>query len=276
MADIGQFNKLSVIKKVAFGVYLDGGRDGEILLPNKFVPVGCKPGDELDVFVHHDSEDRVIATTQRPRAVVGNFAYLEVVSATGIGAFLDWGLSKDLFVPRPEQMQPMEVGKSYIVYINLDNEGRVMATAKIDKFLDQWPVEFEPNEEVTLLVANRTDLGIKAIVNNHHWGLLHNDDLSKPLRYGKKIKGFIKNVRDDEKIDLILSKPGYEKIGGVAGKILDTLEKSNGFLPLHDKSSPEQIKHLIGESKKTFKRAIGDLYKQRKIDILKDGIRLKD
>jgi predicted RNA-binding protein (virulence factor B family) len=169
----------------------------------------------------------------------------------------------------------MQEGKSYIVYVSLDNEGRVMASAKIDKFLDEWPVDYKVGEAVNLLIADRTDLGIKAIINNRHWGLLYKEDIFKSLRHGKKVKGFIKNIRDDDKIDLVLSQPGYEKVVGLAGRILAELEKNDGFLPLHDKSPPEQIKHMFGESKKTFKNAIGDLYKQQKIDISKDGIRIK-
>ena len=276
MAEIGQINKLRVVKEVPFGVYLDGDEDGEILLPTRFVPEACQVGDELEVFVYFDSEDQIIATTQRPRAVVGKFAYLQVVDVSQVGAFLDWGLSKDLLVPFPEQHTRMQAGKSYVVYVNLDHDGRIVATSKIDKFLDKWPARYEPGQEVSLMIAGRTDLGYKAIINHRHWGLIHDQDVFKPLRYGKKVKGYIKNLREDGKIDLSLRKAGYDKISDLAERILQALDEKGGFVPLHDKSPAEEIKHAFGESKKSFKSAIGSLYKQRKIDIEQGkGIRLK-
>ncbi len=275
MVDIGQMNTLSVVKEVPFGVYLDGGDDGEILLPKKYVPEGTKVGDDLKVFIYFDSEDDIIATTQRPRGVVGKFAYLEVTDTAKVGAFLDWGLDKDLLVPFPEQQRRMEKGKSYIVYINLDNEGRIVATSKIDKFLDRWPARYEQGEEVNLMIADRTELGYKAIINHRHWGLVHHEDVFKPLRYGKKVKGYIKTLREDGKIDLDLRKKGYKKVLDLTDRIMAELEAAGGFLPLHDKSPAEEIKHTFGESKKSFKSAIGALYKQKKIVIEDNGIRLK-
>lgn len=274
MADIGQINSLKVVKQVPFGVYLDGGEDGEILLPSKVVPEGCSVGDKLDVFIYLDSEEQLIATTQRPRAVVGKFAFLEVKEVSKVGAFLDWGLAKDLLVPFPAQQRRMEVGKSYIVYVNLDEQGRIVATSKIDKFLDRWPARYEEGEEVNLMIAGRSDLGFKAIINHRHWGLIHDTDVFKPLRFGKKMKGYIKKVREDGKIDLSLRKAGYSRVTDLADRILDALEEKGGFLPLHDKSPAEEIKHAFGESKKSFKGAIGALYKQKKIVIEDGGIRL--
>ncbi len=274
MVDIGQMNTLRVVKEVPFGVYLDGGDEGEILLPKKFVPENAKVGDELPVFIYFDSEDQIIATTQRPRGVVGKFAYLEVIETSRVGAFLDWGLDKDLLVPFPEQQHRMEQGKSYIVYINLDSEGRIVATSKIDKFLDKWPARYQEGDEVSLMIAERTELGYKAIINHRHWGLIHHTDVFKALRYGKKMKGYIKNMREDGKIDLVLRKEGYSKVSELADQILIELEACGGFLALHDKSPAEEIKHLFGESKKTFKSAIGALYKRKKIKIEDDGIRL--
>lgn len=274
MADIGRVNKLTIVKQVPFGVYLDGGDHGEILLPRKFVPADAQVGDEVEVFIHHDSEDELIATTQRPRALVGQFAYLQVVSVTKVGAFLDWGLAKDLLVPYPQQRRPMQEGKSYIVYLNLDQEGRIVATSKIDKYLDKWPPRYKAGEEVKLLIAEHTDLGYKAIVNDRHWGVIHDEDVFKALRYGKREKGYIKKVREDGKIDLSLRKTGRDKISDLADRVLAALVKNNGYLPLHDKSSPEQIKQAFGESKKAFKSAIGFLYKQGKVELEKEGIRL--
>ncbi|MFC1748676.1 S1 RNA-binding domain-containing protein [Pseudomonadota bacterium] len=274
MAEIGQTNTLRVVKEVPFGVYLDGDEDGEILLPKRYVPEDCSVGDSLDVFLYFDSEDKLIATTQRPRAVVGKFAYLQVKELSNVGAFLDWGLPKDLLVPFPAQKRRMEEGKSYIVYVSLDNEGRIVATSKIDKFLDKWPARYEEGQEVNLMIAERTEMGYKAIINHRHWGLIHDTDVFKSLRYGKKIKGYIKTIREDGKIDLYLSKAGYGKVDDLAERILEALAERGGFIALHDKSPAEEIKHTFGESKKSFKSAIGALYKQKKIKIEKDGIRL--
>ena len=273
MAEIGRLNRLRVIRAVPFGLYLDGGSDGEILLPRKQAPEGLAMGDEIEVFLYHD-DDVLTATTTPPRALLGQFAALKVVAVTRIGAFLDWGLPKDLLVPISEQKERMQEGRSYIVYINLDDEGRLVASAKIDKFLDKWPVNYDAGQEVELLICDRTDLGLKAIINNRHWGVLYQNELFKNVRFGERVKGYIKTIRDDGKIDLTLHQPGHEKLGDVADKILEKLAKSGGFLPVHDKSSPETIYKIFGESKKSFKSAIGILYKQRRITIDEDGIRL--
>ena len=273
MAEIGKLNRLRITRAVPFGLYLDGGGDGEILLPRKQAPQDVAAGDEVEVFLYEDDEG-IAATTVRPRAMLGQFAALKVVAVTKIGAFLDWGLPKDLLVPFSEQRERMQVGQSYIVYINLDNEGRLVATSKIDKFLDKWPVSYEEGQDVDLLICERTDLGIKAIINNRHWGVLYRDETFKSVRLGEHIKGYIKNIREDGKIDLTLHKQGHEKLGDVAEKVLEKLIKSGGFLPVHDKSPPETIYKIFGESKKSFKSAIGILYKNRRITIEEDGIRL--
>ncbi len=273
MAEIGRLNRLRVIREAPYGLYLDGGRDGEILLLRKQVPEGVAVGDEVEVFIYHD-EDGIAATTIRPRAMLGQFVALKVVSVTKIGAFLDWGLPKDLLVPISEQKDRMQEARRYVVYINLDDEGRLVASSKIDKFLDKWPVTYEEGQEVDLLICDRTDLGLKAIINNRHWGVLYQNELFKNVWLGDVMKGYIKKIREDGKIDLTLHQPGHEKLGAVADKVLETLTKNDGFLPVHDKSSPETIYKLFGESKKSFKSAIGILYKNRRITIETDGIRL--
>jgi predicted RNA-binding protein (virulence factor B family) len=275
MAEIGLINKLEVVKTVDFGVYLDGGPQGEILLPKRYVPEDCQPGDELDVFIYLDSEDRLVATTETPKVMVGEFALLRVVSTTSIGAFMDWGLQKDLLVPFREQQFPMEEGRNYLVFVYLDHETqRIAGSSKLDKFIDNLPVDYEVGEEVDLIIAGKTDLGYKAIIDNSHWGLIFKNEVFQPLKQGDKMKGYIKNIRPDEKIDLALQKPGYEKIDSIAQTVLDKLKEAGNFLPANDKTAPDEISKLFGISKKNFKKAIGSLYKQRLITIEDDGIRL--
>ncbi|WP_111444683.1 CvfB family protein [Breznakibacter xylanolyticus] len=275
MAEIGKYNTLRVVKEVDFGVYLDGGTHGEILMPAKYVPAGCQPGDEVTVFVYTDSEDRPICTTETPLATVGEFALLRVKSVTSIGAFLNWGLLKDLFVPFNEQKAKMREGGKYLVYVYLDDEsGRVVASAKIEKFLDNVIPTYEINQEVSLMVIGETDLGYTAIVNNLHTGLLYASEVFEYLEPGQRITGYVKKVREDEKIDLILHKPGYEKIDKISSDILDVIRKNGGFIPVNDKSDAEMIYDTFGISKKSFKKAIGALYKQRLIVIEAEGVRL--
>lgn len=275
MVQIGQFNQLTVIKEVPFGLYLDGGEHGEILLPNKVVPKGLVGGDRVSVFVYFDSEDKIIATTVKPRVMLGGFAFLKVVDVNRVGAFLDWGLDKDLLVPGPEQRRPMEKDKSYLVYLKQDNQGRIIASSKLDHGLDKSPASYQRGQEVSLLVAETTDLGYKVIINDRHWGLIHKADVFQNLGYGKRIQGYIKTLRDDGKIDVLLRKIGQDNIHDLAGRILAELQRSGGFLALHDKSSPEEIKRIFGESKKSFKNAIGQLYKRGEISIEEEGIRLR-
>ena len=275
MITIGQTYSLEVIKTVDFGFYLDAEDLGEVLLPRKHAPDNLSIGDIIDVFIYLDSEDRPVATTQKPRAKVGEFAYLKVVAITDVGAFLDWGLDKDILVPFAEQHRQMEAEHSYLVYLYIDErDGRIAASSKIDKFLDdERPHDFRPQQAVNLIIANTTELGFKAIINNSHWGVLYNNDVFQRLSFGQSKKGFIKKVRDDGKIDLTLQ-GGQETRDKYAKIILQYLNKQNGFAPVHDKSDPQLISRLFGMSKKAFKKAIGGLYKQRVISIDKDGIRL--
>lgn len=272
---LGNTYQLEVIKKLDFGFFLDAKELGEVLLPSKYAPNDLKVGALIYVFLYLDSQDRPIATTKTPKAKVGEFAYLNVVACTHVGAFLDWGLEKDILVPFAEQHRQMEVDKAYIVYLYLDkNDGRIVASSKLDKFLnDEKPHDFTPQQQVNLLIASSTDLGFKAIINNSHWGVLYKNDVFQALRFGQSKKGFIKRIRADGKIDLTLqggkeTRDKYNKI------ILNYLEKNNGFAPVHDKTSPEIISDTFGMSKAAFKRAIGGLYKQRIITISKGGIRL--
>lgn len=284
MLEIGRINRLKVIKEVDFGIYLDGGDakqggHGEILLPARYVPKGCKVGDEIDVFIYFDSEDRIIATIEKPYAMVGEFALLKVASITKHGIFLNWGLPKDLLLPFNEQFTKMEEGKSYIVRVFLDEQtGRIAASAKINDFLhDDAFGEFEAGEEVSLLNAAKTDLGYKMIVNNTHWGLLHRHDQVRELRRGERLTGYIKQIRkEDNRIDLCLHKRPSEKSDAVGEAILHALEKAGGYLPVSDKSSPDEIRHRFKTSKALFKKAMGALYKQRLIRIENDGIHLNE
>ena len=277
MISIGKTYELDVVKAVDFGFYLDAKDLGEVLLPRKFAPSDLAVGDTLEVFLYLDSEDRPVATTQKPKAQVGEFAYLKVVANTDVGAFLDWGLDKDVLVPFSEQHRPMEVGHSYLVYLYLDKvDERITASSKIDKFLDdEKPHSFKPQQAVNLIIANSTDLGYKAIVNNSHWGVLYKDGVYQRLSFGQSIKGYIKHIRPDGRIDLSLQ-GGQETRDKYANIILNYLKTHNGFAPVHDKSDPHFISELFGMSKAAFKKAIGNLYKQRIISIGKDGIRLVD
>lgn len=276
MIQIGKYNTLTVVKLVDFGVYLDGEERGEILLPNEYVPVNCSPDDDVKVFIYFDSEDRIIATTEIPNIQVGEFAYMKVVATSGVGAFLDWGLRKDLLVPFREQRESMINGLSYLVYAYVDRETeRIVATSKIEKYLDQLPPLYESGQEVDLLIARKSELGYNVIINNTHWGLIYQNEIFQSLKLGQKMKGYIKGVREDEKIDVILQKPGYEKIDGLSGLILDKIRDNGGVLDISDKSAPEEIYALFGCSKKNYKKAIGSLFKQQMITIGDNEIRLK-
>ncbi len=274
MIKIGKYNTLTVIKKVAFGLYLDGYDKGDILLPNKYVPEGTKVNDQLDVFIYLDSEDTLIATNLRPRAQVDSFAFLKVIDVNRIGVFLDWGLDKDLLVPRPEQKSPMEINKAYLVFITLDRDDRIIASSKLDRFLNQSPANYNQGDAVDVFIAEKTDLGYKVIINHSHWGLVHHSDVYQHLKYGQQMTAYIKKVRQDGKIDVVLRKFGQDNIRELALCILNRLQDAGGFLPLHDKSPSLEIKDAFGESKKSFKAAIGQLYKQGNIRIEAHGISL--
>jgi uncharacterized protein len=277
MADIGKYNTLKIAKAVDFGVYLDGGDLGEILLPRRYVPEGLKAGDSVEVFLYFDSDDRLIATTEKPLARVGDFAFLEVVAVNATGAFLNWGLPKDLLVPFSEQRPPMKAGKKYVVFIYFDNASRrIAATAKIDKHLSKQPAPFKSNQEVDLLIYAQTELGYKAIIDNSHGGILYKNEVFRELRSGDRVAGYIRKVRDDGKIDLRLDKPGYGGVGDLADQILAALKASHGFLEVTDKSSAEVIGRLFGTSKNAFKMAVGALYKKHLITLDAFGITLVD
>ncbi|WP_281816477.1 S1-like domain-containing RNA-binding protein [Parabacteroides goldsteinii] len=275
MLEVGKYNTLKIVKDLDFGVYLDGGNGKEILLPARYVPKNVKPGDEVEVFIYHDNEGRLIATTARPLATVGEFKFMEVKSVNNTGAFLEWGLMKDLLVPFKEQKMPMREGRWYLVYVHLDHiTGRIVASARIDKYLDNVMPEYTFNQEVNLLVADETDIGYKVIINNLHWGLVYYNEVFRRLEKGEEIKGYIKEVREDEKIDVSLVPLGYQKIEGLAGTILESLKSQGGFIAVHDKSAPEVIQSLFQCSKKSFKQAIGALYKQHLITLENGGISL--
>lgn len=277
MALIGRFNTLQVSKFTDFGLYLDAGADGEILLPKRYIPKqeALEVGDWLNVFVYLDSEDRVIATTQQPKVQVGGFASLKVVEINSVGLFLDWGLSKDLLLPHSEEKRPLQVGDYVLVHVYLDPRSRrITATARLDRFLDNSPATYQVGEQVELLIAERTDLGFKAIINERHWGLLHKNELFRFVRSGMRETGYIREVRDDGKINLSLQPVGAEQRDVLAERIVEALQAAGGFLPLSDKSPAELISQQFSVSKGNFKKAIGGLYKRGVILIGDDGIRL--
>lgn len=272
---LGEYNHLTVTKQVDFGMYLDGGDEGEILLPSRYVPEGCKPGDELDVFIYLDNEERPVATTLVPKAKVGDFAFLEVAWVNQYGAFLDWGLMKDLFCPFREQKMKMEKGKGYIVHVHTDDESyRIVASAKVERYLDDTFPEYKKGEEVDLLVWQKTELGFKVIINNRHGGLVYRSQVFKDIHTGDRMKGYIDNVREDGKIDVTLQPTGKRQTKEFGETLLQYLKDNGGTCDLGDKSAAEDIYSRFGVSKKTYKKAVGDLYKQRIITISEDGIKL--
>ena len=277
MLSLGQTYILRVSKMTDQGAYVDGEDLGEILLPTKYCPPGLDVDSHLPVFLYQDSETRLIVTTQIPKVQVGEFAYLKVVANTDYGTFMDWGLDKDLLAPFGEQHRPMEVDRSYLVYVYLNSaDGRITASSKIEKFLDdEAPHDFEPGQQVDLIIANSTDLGFKAIVNHSHWGLLYKDEVNERLSFGQSKRGFIKYVRADGKIDLALGQE-QETRDKYTITVLNYLREHDGFAAAHDKTDPETIQQLFGMSKKSFKKTIGGLYKKRIITIQPDGIRLNN
>lgn len=274
MIRLGSMNALTLLRRDDKGGWLDAEDFGEVLLPMRQLPRDAKPGSAVKVFVYLDGDEELVVTGFKPYAQVGEFVGLKVVSASRVGAFLDWGLKKDLFVPAREQAQAMQVDKHYVVYLYLDREGRVAATSKLDRFLDEgWP-EYKPGDAVSILPCEHTPLGIKAVVDSRYWGVLYRNELFGKVTTGREIRGYIKQVREDGKIDLTLNQPGQAGTQSAAEKIMARLQKQDGFLPVGDKSSPEVIYQLFTMSKGTFKKAIGALYKQGQIQIEDDGIRL--
>lgn len=277
MAVIGRMNSLQVVKHTDFGLYLDGGADGEILLPKRYIPkdTPSEVEDWLNVFIYLDSDDKLIATTETPKVQVGQFASLKVVDINRVGLFLDWGLPKDLLLPHSEEKRPLQVGDYCVVYVFVDKRSkRITATARLDRYLDTVPATYTVGQEVDLLVVESTDMGFKAIINGKHWGLIHKNELFKFVRSGMQEKGFIKEVRADGKISLSLQAVGQEAASSLGEQILAKLREHNGVLPLNDKSSPEAISALFRVSKGNFKKAIGGLYKQGHIVIHDDRIEL--
>lgn len=274
--NLGRFNQLKVVKEVEFGLYLDGGEEGEILLPARYVPQNVKPGDVLNVFIYLDNEERLVATTLTPLVQVGEFAYLEVAWVNQFGAFLKWGLMKDLFVPFREQKMKMVVGKSYIVHCHLDDESyRIVASAKVDRYFSHEKVSYKVGQEVDILIWQKTELGFKAIINNEYSGLLYENEIFQPLRTGMQLKAYIKQVREDGKIDLVLQNQKVQKqVDNFADELLDYISRQGGETHFGDKSDAEEIYQTFGVSKKVFKRTISDLYKRRLIVITDRGLKI--
>lgn len=277
MAVIGRMNSLQVVKHTDFGLYLDGGADGEILLPKRYIPsdTPSEVEDWLNVFIYLDSEDKLIATTEKPKVQVGEFASLKVVDINRVGLFLNWGLPKDLLLPHSEEKRPLQVGDYCVVHVFLDKRSkRITATARLDRYLDTAPATYRAGEEVDLLVVESTDMGFKAIINGKHWGLIHKNEAFKFLRSGMQEKGYIKELRSDGKISLSLQPVGEDVRDSLAEQIMSKLREQGGSLALSDKSSPEAISVHFRASKGNFKKAIGGLYKQGRIVIHADRIEL--
>lgn len=274
VVEIGKYNTLKVLKETDFGIYL-GDEVEEILMPLKWVPEGVEVGDELEVFIYCDSDDRIIATTMKPKAEVGKFSFLKVSQVTSIGAFLDWGLEKDLFAPFKEQAQRMVAGNSYLINVYLDEvTDRLVASSHINKFLELEEIDLEEGQEVDLLIYEETELGYKAIIDNTYKGLIYLNEVFSRITPGDRMKGYIKTIREDNKIDISLQKAGVESIEPNADKIYEVLKGSDGKLPLHDKSEPAKIYAALQMSKKNFKKAVGTLYKKKLIKITDSGIEL--
>ncbi len=274
MIQIGEYNELEVVKQLDFGIYLREG-DVEILMPTKWVPKGTKIGDTLNVFIFRDSDDRLIATTVKPFVTANTFAFLEVKQVNNIGAFLDWGMDKDLLVPFREQPMRMDPGKSYVVFVYVDDDtNRLVASAKLIKYIERETIEVQEGDIVELLIYSETDLGFNAIINNKYSGLIYKNEIYEAIRVGDKIQGFIKRVREDNKIDISLQKSGFELVDDVKWRILKMMKDENGFLSLNDDSSPEDIKAKLQISKKAFKKALGALYRERLVKLTDKGVEL--
>lgn len=279
MIPLGEFHTLTIQRRLEQGFYLGlaGSTDPDesVLLPNRYITEKMALGDQIDVFIYNDSEDRIVATTLIPKITLNRFACLKVVSISRHGAFLDWGLAKDLFVPFREQAKKMEEGEHHIVFLYIDKlTNRLVASSKLHKFLDKQRAPFRVNDEVELMIAERTDLGVNVIINEKYKGVLYENEIFQELVYGERLKGYIKKVREDNKIDVRLQRPGYGSIQLNEQKILERLKENKGFLPLNDYSTPEDIIASLSMSKKVFKKSIGSLFKQRLIRIEEKGIYL--
>lgn len=275
MIKIGKTNNLKVVKKVDFGLYLDGGESGEILLPKRYVDESMEVGDELDVFIYCDSEDRLVATTEKPLIEVGEFGLLKAVEVNRVGAFMEWGLQKDLLVPFREQSQEIRVGGSYVVYAFLDNATkRIVGSTKLNKYVGNRIPRYSEGDTVDILAVHKTDLGYKVIVDNLFWGMIYNNDLFDPLSPGDRIPAYVKTVREDGKIDVTLRERGGERVFQLANRIMGYLREAGGGMTLSDSSSPDEIKAVFQCSKKDFKKALGYLYKKGKILMADGGVTL--
>lgn len=276
MIEIGKINTLTILRETDVGLFLGDEEDKkEVLLPlSHSKPVG-KPGDKVEVFIYNDSEDRLIATLKRPYVTLESFAYLRVTSVTEIGAFMDWGLEKDLFVPFSEQRDKMEESVFYVVYVYLDKiSNRIVASSKLDKFIVTDKIELEPGQEVDLLIYEESPLGFSAIINNTYKGLIYHNDIYNDVFIGDELKGYVRNIREDKLVDISFQKSGFKNVLDSTEVVIEYLEKHDGFMPLHDKSTPEEISIKLSMSKATFKKAIGILYRHRKVLIKPDGVYL--
>ena len=274
MIQLGRMNSLPIIKIDEKGAWLDADDLGHVFVPQSQLPEAIKEGSTLAVFPYLDGDSELVISADKPLAQVGEFAGLKVISASRIGAFLDWGLKKDLFVPANEQAKPMQTGHTYVVYVYLDRESRPTATSRLDHYLSIEMPQYEPWEEVDLLICEQTDLGYKVIVNKKFWGLIFYNEIFTTIKIGQRTKGYIKKIHEDGKLDVTLNKPGLARKDEAGEKILARLQKQGGFLPVGDKSSPELIYSQFSMSKGTFKKAIGGLFKQGLITIEDGGIRL--
>lgn len=275
LIEIGKINNLEVLKSTPQGMYV-GDAVEEILLPNKYIPEGLEIGQMIDVFIYTDSEDRMIATTLTPNIMRDEFAYMKVKDTTSFGAFLDWGLEKDLLVPFKEQHQKMEVGKSYLVHMYLDDvTDRLVASSHLNRFLELNEIDLTEGDEVDILLGEETELGFQCIINGKYKGLVYKNQVFKNVQPGDSTTAFVKQIRPDKKIDLTLERTGHESIEPNAQKVYDMLQSNEGFLPLHDKSDPEEIKKWVQMSKKNYKKAVGTLYRKRLVELEDKGVRLK-
>lgn len=275
MLHLGIKNTLRILRGTGVGMFLGDDEGNDVLLPKKYVPEDAIVGDDIEVFIYRDSEDRIIATNLEPKIQLNQFACLQVKSVTAIGAFLDWGLEKDLFVPFREQNKKMEEGRWYAVYLYLDEEtDRLVASCKVNRYFEKENIDLQIGQEVDLLIFEETDLGLNAIINNKYKGLIYENEIFQRIKIGTRTKGFVKNIRDDNRVDLSLQKQGYANVEPNAQRILEKLKANNGFLDLTDKSDANYVMYQLEMSKKTFKKAVGALYRQKIIRIEEDGIYL--
>jgi hypothetical protein len=277
MIRLGEYNTLEILRETDPGLYLGDTEENVVLLPHRYKPDNFNIGDMLEVFVYLDYEERLVATTLTPHVLLNDFGYLHCSDVNEFGAFMDWGVQKQLFVPFKEQARPMKVGNWYIVYLSMDEQtSRLVGSSKTNKYLNNDTVTLEKFDEIDIMVTHITDLGANVIVNGTHKGLIFINDIFEDIRTGDTMKAYVKSVREDNKIDVVLQSPGYRSIEPNANFILDELKAAGGFMPLHDKSDPQDIKNELGMSKKSFKKAIGTLYKDKQIVIKPDGIELVD